>query len=71
MNHHVSAFRIVTRLGAPEWKKTCTCGLSIQHPNPAVVTALYKAGHAFALGMDVTSERYEEWLLEPETEASR
>ena len=62
MKHYVTQFRTVTRLGSTEWKKTCYCGLSIQHPDPAVVTAMYSTGHALELGMDVTSDLYETWL---------
>lgn len=62
MKHHVTQYRTVTRLGATEWKKTCACGLSVQHPDSTVVAALYNAGHALDLGMDVTGELYETWL---------
>lgn len=71
MTHRTTQFRTVTRLGATEWKRTCACGLSIQHPDPQVVTALFKAGHAFDLGMDVSSARFEEWRDQPETAAAR
>lgn len=62
MTHYVIGYRTVTRLGATEWKKTCSCGLSIQHPNSSTVRALFNVGHALPLGMDVTHRQYDRWV---------